>query len=48
VTQIALIATDGRRIELGNTGGVDFVSMYELFKNQLGPRVVSQCERAPR
>jgi hypothetical protein len=48
VTQIDLISTDGRRIELGNTGGVDFESMYALFKNQLGSMVVDQCEHAPR
>ena len=47
VIQIALIAADGRRIELGNTGGVDFASMYELFHNQLGPAVVDRCERGP-
>jgi hypothetical protein len=45
VIQIALVATDGRRIELGNTGGVDFASMHELFHNQLGPMVVDRCER---
>jgi hypothetical protein len=47
VILIAVIAADGRRIELGNTGGVDFASMYELFRNQLGPMVVDPCERAP-
>lgn len=46
VTEIALVAADGRRIELGNTGGVDFASMYELFRNQLGPMVVHRCEHA--
>jgi hypothetical protein len=47
VIEIALVATDGRRIEFGNTGGVDFASMYELFQNQLGPAVVYRCERRP-
>jgi hypothetical protein len=43
VTTISLVATDGRRIEFGNTGGVDFESMHELFANQLGPSVVRRC-----
>ena len=43
VNTISLVATDGRQIGFGNTGGVDFESMYELFANQLGPRVVRRC-----
>jgi hypothetical protein len=43
VTSISLVATDGRQIGFGNTGGVDFESMYELFANQLGTRVVHRC-----
>jgi hypothetical protein len=45
VTMIRVIASDGRQIEFGNTGGVDFASMHELFQNQLGPVVVHRCER---
>jgi hypothetical protein len=45
VTLIRVIARDGRQIEFGNTGGVDFASMHELFQNQLGPLVVHRCER---
>lgn len=48
VMSIEVVAADGRQIELGNTGGVDFASMYQLFRNQLGPMVVYRCERAPR
>jgi hypothetical protein len=44
VVQIKVVATDGRRVEFGNTGGVDFASMYELFQNQLGPVVVPRCQ----
>jgi hypothetical protein len=40
---ISLVATDGRRIAFGNTGGVDFESMHELFENQLSPKVVRRC-----
>jgi hypothetical protein len=47
VTSITVVAADGQRIELGNTGGVDFGSMYELFQNQLGPVLVRRCERGP-
>jgi len=43
VTTISLVATDGRQIGFGNTGGVDFESMHELFANQLGPQVVRRC-----
>jgi hypothetical protein len=43
MTTISLVATDGRQIGYGNTGGVDFESMYELFANQLGPKVVGRC-----
>jgi hypothetical protein len=43
VTTISLVATDGRRIGFGNTGGVDFESMHDLFANQLGPGVVGRC-----
>jgi hypothetical protein len=46
IRTIALVATDRRHIELGNTGGVDFASMHELLQNQLGPAVVPQCERS--
>jgi hypothetical protein len=45
VIQIRVLAKDGRLIEFGNTGGVDFASMHELFQNQLGPRLVPRCER---
>ena len=45
VSMITLIANDGRRIDLGNTGDVDFASMLELFQNQLGPVVVRPCVR---
>jgi hypothetical protein len=48
VTTISLVATDGRRIEFGNTGGVDFESMHELFANQLGPSVVRRCSTSLR
>jgi hypothetical protein len=44
MVQITVTATDGRRIELGNTGGVDFASIYELFQNRLGPEVVQRCQ----
>src|SRR5271170_2652929 len=43
VTTISLLATDGRQIGFGNTGGVDLESMHELFANQLGPKVVRRC-----
>jgi hypothetical protein len=43
VTTISLVATDGRQIGFGNTGGVDFESMHDLFANQLGPGVVGRC-----
>jgi hypothetical protein len=46
VTGINVVAHDGRKIGFGNTGGVDFASMYELFQNQLGPVVAHRCERA--
>jgi hypothetical protein len=48
VTTISLVATDGRQIGFGSTGGVDFESMYELFANQLGPRVVRRCSASLR
>ena len=48
VTTISLAPTDGRRIEFGNTGGVDFESMHELFANQLGPTVVRRCSTSLR
>lgn len=48
VTRIFLAAADGRRIGFGNTGGVDFESMHELFANQLGPTVVRRCSRSLR
>jgi hypothetical protein len=35
-------------IGFGNTGGVDFESMYKLFANQLGPRVVRRCSASLR
>jgi hypothetical protein len=44
IESIVVVARDGRRIELGNTGGVDFASLYELFGNQLGPGVVKPCD----
>ena len=44
IESIVVVARDGRRIELGNTGGVDFASMYELFENQLRPAVVKKCD----
>ena len=47
ISSIVVVANDGRRIELGNTGGVDFASMYELFENQLGPMVVRHCDGVP-
>jgi len=40
-----LVAADGRRIDLGSTGGVDFGSMNELFENQLGREVMHGCPR---
>jgi hypothetical protein len=48
MTTISLVATDGRQIGFGNTGGVDFESMHELFANQLGPRVVRRCSTSLR
>jgi hypothetical protein len=33
VVRITVVATDGRRVEFGKTGGVDCASMYELFQN---------------
>jgi hypothetical protein len=33
ISSIIVVANDGRRIGLGNTGGVDFASMYELKTN---------------
>lgn len=45
---ISLVGIDGRQIGFGNTGGVDFESMYELFANQLGPRVVRRCSASLR
>ena len=39
-----VVVRDGRRIELGITGGVDFASLSELFGNQLGPGVVKPCD----
>jgi hypothetical protein len=44
VVRITVVAADGRRVEFGKTGGVDFASMYELFQNQLGPEVVPRCQ----
>jgi hypothetical protein len=46
VTTINVVAHDGRKIGFGNTGDVDFASMYELFQNQLGPAVTHRCERS--
>jgi len=43
---IAVVGTDGQMIGFGNTGGVDFASMHELFENQLGPHVVRPCTRS--
>jgi hypothetical protein len=48
ISSIIVVAKDGRRIDLGNTGGVDFASMYELFQNQLGPMVVHNCDGSPK
>jgi hypothetical protein len=48
VESIEITAKDGRGISLGNTGGVDFASMYELFENQLGAAVVKTCDALPR
>lgn len=48
VTTTSLVATDGRRIEFGNTGGVEFESMHELFANQVGPGVVRCCSTSLR
>jgi len=48
IASIILVANDGRRIELGNTGGVDFASMYVLFENQLGPTIVRDCDGLPK
>lgn len=48
ISSIIIVAADGRRIELGNTGGVDFASMYELFENQLGAGVVRNCDGLPK
>jgi hypothetical protein len=48
ISSIIVVANDGRRIDLGNTGGVDFASMYELFENQLGPTVVQNCDGLPK
>lgn len=44
VSAITLVASDGRRIDLGNAGGVGFASMYELVEKQLGPAVVHRCD----
>jgi hypothetical protein len=44
IESIEILAKDGRGISLGNTGGADFDSMYELFENQLGPSVVKSCD----
>ena len=47
ISSIVVVARDGRRIDLGNTGSVDFASMYELFDNQLGSAVVQNCDALP-
>jgi len=43
-----LVAADGRQIGFGDTGGVDFHAMHELFENQLGPAVMDGCPRSFR
>lgn len=48
ISSIIVVANDGRRIDLGNTGGVDFASLYELLENQLGPVVVQNCDGLPK
>jgi hypothetical protein len=48
ISSIEIVAKDGRKISFGNTGGVDFASMYELFENQLGPGVVKICDSLRR
>ncbi|MGA2044319.1 MAG: hypothetical protein ABSG83_13225 [Roseiarcus sp.] len=47
LSSIVVVARDGRRIDLGNTGSVDFASMYELLENQLGSEVVQNCDALP-
>jgi hypothetical protein len=46
ISTISLVTADRRQIAFGNTGGVDFASMHELFQNQLGPTIAPGCERS--
>lgn len=43
-----LVASDGRKIGLGNPGGYDFASLHVLFEDRLGPTVMQSCPRAVR
>jgi hypothetical protein len=44
----SLVSRDGRRIGLGNPGGIDFASLHVLLEDRLGPAVMESCPRAVR
>lgn len=43
-----LFSSDGRKIGIGNTGGVDFASLHRFLEDRLGPGVMKGCPRAFR
>jgi len=42
---MTLVASDGRRIEIGNASGVDIYSVRELLQNQLGSAAMHYCRQ---
>lgn len=45
---ITLTASDGRKLGMGNTGGVDFASLRTYLEDRLGPSVMNRCQGPAR